>query len=185
MTSPATLSLGTKTIVESNVKLQSERATIRIGRGCYLDTGVVVVPPSRDDEGEDEDTARISSTTTSSTTIPAHNPKPPTHLPVSIGQNTHIGKNCTVLAAAIGSNCVIEDGCYIGNRSIVKDNVHICAGSIVADDSFFPPFAVVKGVPAKLTSMNHESWSNERKTDSAKCYHQFQLKQQQETAAEG
>lgn len=63
---------------------------------------------------------------------------------VAIGSKTHIGKDCTIRAAAIGSFCCIGDSVTIGERCILKDCVIVADGCSLPNDTVIPPFSYVK-----------------------------------------
>lgn len=64
---------------------------------------------------------------------------------IAIGSKTHIGKDCTIRAAAIGSFCWIGDSVTIGERCILKDCVVVANGCNLPPDTVIPPFSYVKG----------------------------------------
>jgi len=91
-----------------------------------------------------------------------------------IGPNSSIGRHCYLRAGAIVSHDVVVSGnVYLGHRSVVLGNcrigtgAHIAPGAIIRDGTRVgkyalvgmgavvtrdvPPFAIVQGVPARIT----------------------------------
>lgn len=69
---------------------------------------------------------------------------------VKIGKDVTIGHNCII------HGCQIEDEVLIGMGSIIMDNAHIGAqsivgaGSLITKGKVFPPQSLIMGNPAKL-----------------------------------
>ena len=156
------VSLGSKSIIKGDARLASGSAHIRIGRSCTIGSGAVFAPPSLEDPP--------SSPPPSASSPPLPPPPSASYLPMTIGPNTSIGARCDVRAASIGANCVLEAGVLVGRRAIIKDNVHVLANSVLPPDSFYPPFSVVAGNPAKIVQMNNESWPEVRKIEVRRLY---------------
>jgi dynactin-5 len=124
-----------RSIVETNVVMHGELAPIRIGRYCRIASGTILEPAPL------PFAAKLISTTPSSA---------PTHVPILIGGQSHVGSNCHIQAAAIGSYVWIGDNCKIGKRCIIKDACFVEDGSVLGDDTVVPPFSRVAGVPAHV-----------------------------------
>jgi dynactin-5 len=71
-------------------------------------------------------------------------------VPLTIGPHCSLGKHCTVEAAVIGAGCTVDDNCTLSPRCILKDYVHVVAGTVVPPDMVCPPFSVIAGAPARI-----------------------------------
>lgn len=120
------ISITGKTLVDEGCELRGNVGTIRVGRYCFLGARATLEPPETAGDGDSE------------------------RIPMSIGDHTTIGRDCEVRAAWVGASVVVEDGCTIGSRCILKDCCHVKAGSVVVDDMVVPPFSVVAGAPARI-----------------------------------
>ena len=71
-------------------------------------------------------------------------------VPCTIGADVGVGHRCVL------HGCTIEDGCLIGMGSVLLNNVHVGAGSVIGAGAVvpegmrIPPGSLVLGVPAKV-----------------------------------
>ncbi len=76
---------------------------------------------------------------------------------VDDGKPTRIGARVGVGHRAILHGCTVEDDCLVGMGSILLNDVHLGAGSVVAagavvpEGTRVPPGSLVVGVPARVT----------------------------------
>jgi dynactin-5 len=106
-----------RSILQSNVKVRGDLSITRIGRYCEVCENTNLEPPLH--------------------------PLTKKYIPIVIGSHTHIGKDCQIQAAAIGSMVWIGDGVHLGKRVIIKDNCVIEDGVILGEDTVIPPFTRV------------------------------------------
>lgn len=104
-----------RSILQDGVIVRGDLAIVRIGRYCEIDTNTLLEPPG-------------------------HPLKTSKNIPLVIGSHTHIGSNCEIRAAAVGSMVWIGDDVKLGKRCIIKDNVVIESGTVLGDDTVIPPF---------------------------------------------
>ena len=103
-----------RTILQENVLVRGDLAIVRIGRYCEIDVNTVIEPPMH--------------------------PLTKKNVPVVVGSHTHIGKDCKIHAAAVGSMVWIGDNVTLGKRCIIKDNCVIESGVVLGDDTVIPPY---------------------------------------------
>jgi dynactin-5 len=104
-----------RSILQEGVRVRGDLAIVRIGRYCEIDAQTLLEPPNH----------------------PLNRSK---NIPIVIGSHTHIGTNCEIRAAAIGSMVWIGDDVKLGKRCIIKDNCIIESGAVLGDDTVVPPF---------------------------------------------
>jgi dynactin 5 len=107
-----------QSIVQDGVKLFGP---LKISRYCFVDENTILEP------------ARLVSLDDDTSTIVA----------MAVGAKTHIGQNCHVQAAAIGSYCWIGNNVTIGPRCILKDCVVVADGTTLPADTVVPPFSYI------------------------------------------
>ena len=117
-----------RSILQEKVHVRGDLAIVRIGRYCEIDTSTSLEPP----------------------THPLNQSK---NIPMVIGSHTHIGSDCQIRAAAVGSMVWIGDNVTLGKRCIIKDNVVIESGTILGDDTVVPPFT---RIAAKNPALHQE-----------------------------
>jgi dynactin-5 len=115
-----------RSILQEGVHVRGDLAIVRIGRYCELDADTTLQPP-------------------------AHPLNPSKHIPLVIGSHTHIGSNCHIRAAAIGSMVWIGDNVTLGERVIVKDNCVLESGLKLGNDTVIPPFTRISDKPKHPT----------------------------------
>jgi carbonic anhydrase/acetyltransferase-like protein (isoleucine patch superfamily) len=92
--------------------------------------------------------------------------------PLQIGERITVGHGVTL------HGCRIDDCTLIGMASIILDNVHIseysivAAGSIVRENSKFPPGVLIAGTPARQVRELHE-YEKEKNISYARNYIQY------------
>jgi dynactin-5 len=104
-----------RSILQEFVTVRGDLAIVRIGRYCEIDTHTTLEPPVH--------------------------PLTKNRIPMVIGSHTHIGKNCQIHAAAVGSMVWVGDNVKLGKRCIIKDNCVIESGVVLGDDTVVPPFS--------------------------------------------
>jgi dynactin-5 len=104
-----------RSIIQDEVKVRGDLAIVRIGRYCVIGRGSLVEPP-------------------------VHPLNKSNNIPLVIGSHTHIGSECEIRAAAVGSMVWIGDNVKLGKRCIIKDNCVIESGIEIGDDTIVPPF---------------------------------------------
>lgn len=149
-----------KGIVYPDVMIRGDFGVpIRIGRYVCVGEGSIIRPPSY------------------YSSIDQHK-----FLPVWIGSYTTIGPNCIVESSSIGESVKIGTNVVLGKRSIIKDCVYVESNTVVPPDMILPPFSIVSGVPARITSSSvPESALTDFMTDAASLYNSFveQLQKQE------
>jgi dynactin 5 len=113
---PKTIELHGQSIVQHGVQLHGP---LRISRYCLIASDTVLEPPV------------VTSLDDDSVTV----------VTFAVGTKTHIGRDCRVQAAAIGSYCHIGDHVTIGPRCILKDCVIVADGTTIPADTVVPPFS--------------------------------------------
>ena len=143
-----------KCIIEENVILRGDLASIRMGRYCIIKKNTYLLPSELlieeallEEKGE-KTTKTTKKTKTKNTKEGIHQKR--TKIPMSIGNMTFIDSNCHIKAAYIGCNVHIGENVEIGARSVIKDNVIIEANTIIPPDAVIPPFAHVRGQPYRI-----------------------------------
>ena len=111
---PKQVELKGRSIIQPNVVVRGDLSIIRIGRYCEI------CPHT--------------------TLEPAIHPLTKVYIPMVIGSHTHIGTNCNIQAAAIGSMVWIGNDVTLGKRVIIKDNCVLDDGVVLGDDTVIPPF---------------------------------------------
>ena len=104
-----------RSILQDGVRVRGDLAIVRIGRYCEIDSKTLLEPPNHPFEKSKK-------------------------IPIVIGSHSHIGSNCEIRAAAVGSMVWIGDNVKLGKRCIVKDNCFIENGVVLGDDVVVPPF---------------------------------------------
>ena len=127
-----------RSILQDGVTVRGDLAIIRIGRYCEINSGTTLEPSI--------------SPMFNPTTMTDDNPNK--YIPMVIGSHTHIGTNCKIQSAAIGSMVYIGNDVKIGKRCIIKDNCIIEEGVEIGDDTVIPPFT-------RITKLNPKSVYNE------------------------
>ena len=141
-----------KTIIEKDVELHADLASIIVGRYCIFAEKSIIKPPEISIKNNIE------------------------YAPVQIGDYVIFEQNVTSSAANIGSyvrigkNATIMPLCIIYDAALILENTHLVAGTIV------PPFSVFGGNPGKLIGRLHESWIEEFKDHCHTYYNNFQCK---------
>ncbi|VEU38383.1 unnamed protein product [Pseudo-nitzschia multistriata] len=107
-----------RSILHEGVKVRGDLQIVKIGRYCEIGALTSLEPPE----------------------IPFRKDK---RVPMIIGSHTHIGKECTIQGAAIGSMVSIGDNVKIGKRCIIKDNCIIESNVTLGDDTVIPPFTLI------------------------------------------
>uniref|UniRef100_A0A7S0C6H6 Dynactin subunit 5 n=1 Tax=Proboscia inermis TaxID=420281 RepID=A0A7S0C6H6_9STRA len=102
------------------------------------------------------------------------------YLPITVGNNTRIGKYCVIEATAVGSSVFIGDDVVLSKRCIIKDCCRIEDGTVVPSDMVIPPFSIVKGCPAKIVGELPESAAVDIVDESVDAYTAFVQEQQQQ-----
>jgi dynactin 5 len=136
---PHTIELQGQSIVYDGVQLQGP---IKISRYCVLHPNTILEP------------ARTVSSSSNDTQ------KGDVVVPMAIGPKTHIGNDCRIHAAAIGSFCWIGDHVTIGARCILKDCVIVADHTVLPPDTVVPPFFYLKssGVRVELPPSASMEW---------------------------
>ncbi|BEI86612.1 hypothetical protein CcaverHIS002_0608990 [Cutaneotrichosporon cavernicola] len=115
---------------------------ISMGRYCLLGDGAILRPPGKIYKGAF------------------------TFYPVRIMDYVHIGADCIVEAASIGSCIEIGARSIIGKFTVIKDCARILPDSVVADGTVIPSLTVWGGNPAKLVNTLPETY---QETIEEKC----------------
>lgn len=131
-----------KCVIAEGVIIRGDFASVRIGRYCHLGHKTIIRPPSylkslgimsRDTKaGDSPNSAQLQ------------------FLPLLVGNHTHIGTDCIIESASIGSSCSIGNSCVISKRVVIKDCCYIHDGTIIPPDTVIPPFSRVLGCPARI-----------------------------------
>ncbi len=104
-----------RSVLQAGVHVRGDLAVVRIGRYCEIDDQTLLEPPPHP-----LDVAK--------------------RIPLVIGSHTHIGKECKIHAAAVGSMVWIGNAVTLGERVIVKDNCIIEDNVTLGADTVVPPF---------------------------------------------
>eukprot|EP00535_Pseudo-nitzschia_heimii_P007392 CAMPEP_0197183390 /NCGR_PEP_ID=MMETSP1423-20130617/7793_1 /TAXON_ID=476441 /ORGANISM="Pseudo-nitzschia heimii, Strain UNC1101" /LENGTH=187 /DNA_ID=CAMNT_0042633969 /DNA_START=35 /DNA_END=598 /DNA_ORIENTATION=- len=107
-----------RSMLHKGVRVRGDLQIVKIGRYCEIGESTSLEPPKHPYDKEKR-------------------------IPMVIGSHTHIGKNCVIEGAAIGSMVSIGDGVKVGKRCIIKDNCVIESDVILADDTVIPPFTLI------------------------------------------
>ena len=141
-----------RSIVQEGVRIRGDLAIVRLGRYCEINTRTVLEPPP-------------------------HPLDPSKRIPLVIGSHTHIGTNCEIHAAAIGSMVWIGNGVKLGPRVIVKDNCIIEDGVHLGADTVVPPFTRISAKdPLRATELP-ASMAVHMQEVSLDRYHDFKQEQ--------
>jgi dynactin 5 len=141
-----------RSIIQEGVRIRGDLAVVRIGRYCEIKSNSVLEPPS-------------------------HPLDPSKRIPLVIGSHSHIGTNCHIDAAAIGSMVWIGNGVRLGPRVIVKDNCIIEDGVHLGADTVVPPFTrITANDPLRGTELP-ASMAAHMQEVSLDRYHDFKLEQ--------
>lgn len=104
-----------RSILQEGVVVKGDLAVVRIGRYCEIDARSLLEPP-------------------------VHPLNPTLRIPLVVGSHTHIGRDCQIRAASIGSMVWIGNGVTLGSRVIIKDNCILEDGVKLGADTVVPPF---------------------------------------------
>jgi len=143
------LTMKGKSIIQSNTIIHGEytNSQIYIGRYCYIEDGVVLMPsvaPINMDPVLENRWSLLENI------LKVDNDTPPMNenekvLPIVIGSHTHIGYNTRIYSTSVGSCVRIGNNCVLSPRSRVHDCCIIEDNSIVPDDMIIPPFSRFRG----------------------------------------
>jgi dynactin 5 len=122
-----------KVIIKDNVIIRGDLSTIQINKHTIICENTVIHPSYT----IQNDSLRF--------------------IPITIGANTYIGKDCIVEAASIGLGCNIGENSILSKRCILKDYVRIEPNTIVPPDMVIPPMSIVSGIPAQIIGEVSES----------------------------
>lgn len=163
---PLQVSIKGKTIISPQCHIRGDLAPVRIGRYCFIDTGTIIRPPFVQEaqslfEYQHASNIHPSASTTSNASISRtsssteeefvdthtlehqHHSSTPsstgTFVTIQIGNHTHIGQDCVIEAAAIGSSVMVGKNTILSKRVIIKDCVYIDENTIVPPDMVIPP----------------------------------------------
>ncbi|EKX50008.1 hypothetical protein GUITHDRAFT_135684 [Guillardia theta CCMP2712] len=120
------ISLGAKTVIESDTILRGDMAKIKIGRHCVIKPHAVLRPSFKKSKSGSS------------------------FFPMTIGNNTSIGRGSVVEALKVGSCVDIGANCIIGKRAILSDCCKIDDGTVIPPDTVVPPFARMRGIPGHI-----------------------------------
>lgn len=90
--------------------------------------------------------------------------------PVRVGAESHVGDNATIHASSLGdrvmighgavlNDATVEDGALVGFNATLNSRVRvgarsiIASGTVVPEDYEIPPESFVRGVPARVSSL--------------------------------
>ena len=142
------LTMKGKSIIQSNTIIHGEytNSQIYIGRYCYIEDGVVIMPsvapinmdPLLENRWSLSENKKIDNDT------PPMNENEKV-LPIIIGSHTHIGYNTRIYSTSVGSCVRIGNNCLLSPRSRVHDCCIIEDNSTVPDDMIIPPFSRFRG----------------------------------------
>mmetsp|Transcript_24484 Transcript_24484/g.67647 ORF Transcript_24484/g.67647 Transcript_24484/m.67647 type:complete len:187 (+) Transcript_24484:358-918(+) len=107
-----------RSILHEGVKVRGDLQIVKIGRYCEIGALTSLEPAENQFQKE-------------------------RRIPMIIGSHTHIGKECDIRGAAIGSMVSIGDYVKIGKRCIIKDNCVIESNVVLGDDTVIPPFTLI------------------------------------------
>ncbi|ODN82006.1 hypothetical protein L202_02333 [Cryptococcus amylolentus CBS 6039] len=147
--------LGGKSIIQTSAILRGDlrRSTagqhvvITVGRYCLIGEGAVIRPPGKIYEGAF------------------------TFYPVRISDFTHIGPNCIVEAAQIGSGVDIGEGSIIGKFVVIKDLAVILPGTVLPEGTVVASMSVWGGNPGRIVDTLPETY---QETMEARCKNYYQ-----------
>jgi dynactin-5 len=95
------------------------------------------------------------------------------YYPIKIGDHVHIGSNCVIEAATIGSFVEIGNDVVIGSFCVIKDCVQILPGTVVPPFTVIPPFTIFGDSGSMEWSESSKEWMEFR---TKQMYHEtFQL----------
>lgn len=143
-----------RSILQEKVHVRGDLAIVRIGRYCEIDCQTLLEPP----------------------THPLDISK---RIPLVIGSHTHIGTDCQIHAAAIGSMVWIGNGVTLGPRVIVKDNCIIEDGVHLGADTVVPPFTRISAKNPRLSTELPPSMAAHMQEISMDRYQDFKLQQRE------
>jgi dynactin-5 len=109
-----------RSVIEHDCTLEGDKARITIGRFCYIQSGTCIRPAAQPGGTAGD------------------------YVPVSIGSHTLIGHDCTIEAAAIGSECWIGNNVKLGKRVIIKDCCVVRDNAEIPNDTVLAPFSRVQ-----------------------------------------
>jgi carbonic anhydrase/acetyltransferase-like protein (isoleucine patch superfamily) len=159
---PSQLELpGGRCVIDRNCLLQTDRASVSIGRYSYIEHDCTILPPPF---------------------VGSDNPK---YIRVSIGDYVHMSAHCHCQAAKIGNDCYIGHHVRLGQRVIVHDGCYLADYTTLPDDCVVPPFTRVQPPP---TPELQWSWPHymelpnavvvELQEQAMERYHDFAARQQ-------
>jgi len=134
-----------KCVIAEGVIIRGDFASVRIGRYCHLGHKTIIRPPSYLSS-----LGIMSSGTKADTGGGTPSEAQLQFLPLLVGNHTHIGTNCIIESASIGSSCTIGNSCVISKRVVIKDCCYIHDGTVIPPDTVIPPFSRVLGCPARI-----------------------------------
>ncbi|MDL5362596.1 gamma carbonic anhydrase family protein [Halalkalicoccus sp. NIPERK01] len=90
--------------------------------------------------------------------------------PVVVGEESHVGDNATIHASTLGdrvmighgavlNDATVEDGALVGFNATINSRVTVgersivASGTVVPEDYEIPPESFVRGVPARVSSL--------------------------------
>lgn len=123
-----------KTIIESNVTIRGDLATIEIGTHCILSQGVVIRPCEQ----------RMKNSLA--------------FCPLSIGDFVILSPKAIVESASIGSYVYIGANAILGKRTVLASCVYIVEDSVLPNGTVCAPFTVYAGNPAVMVGSLPPTW---------------------------
>lgn len=164
-----------KSLIRANTTIHCEYgSSIHLGRYCFIDEGVVLmptlVPISRNPLLTIDRSFEYHSGVSGGCRPPGENDKA---LPLIIGSHTHIASNTHIQSIFIGSNVKIGNNCILMPRTKVYDNCIIEDDTILPADLVVPPYSRVRGKPGKIVGILPECWGGECVEESVREYHNF------------
>jgi dynactin-5 len=141
-----------KGIIYPEVMIRGDFGPVRIGRYVCIGSGTIIRPPSYyGSENQHK------------------------FLPIWIGSYTSIGENCIIESSSIGESVKIGSNVVLGKRSIIKDCVYVESNTVVPPDMALPPFSIVSGSPARISSSRSvpESALTDFTIDASNLYKSF------------
>ena len=100
-------------------------ANIKLGRLCIIDDGALLKPAYR------------------------KAPNANVFSPMTLGDCVYIGPAAVVRAMQVNAYCHIGRGAVVGQRAVLGECAYIDDGAVVAADTTVPPFALMRGNPAR------------------------------------
>lgn len=141
-----------RSILQEGVRVKGDLAIVRIGRYCEIEQDTLLEPPVH--------------------------PLKTQRIPIVVGSHTHIGKNCQIHAAAIGSMVWIGDNVHLGERVIIKDNCVIESNVRLGADTVLPPFSRISIQNPTMPTVLPPSMSAHMQQLSLDRYQEFKQQEQ-------